>query len=191
MQKLRSYLSIALTSILIFTGCNNSNTPDDYYYKEYAEYNGIGIEFYGKGYGDYGQLLRSAYCTGSIESIFDPDDFLTITTSTNDNSSASTNEIFLTLTINGNCSDLVTSFSTDVQRQINSFRISYKNDKDEDVYLSSSYSENQIFNINTYVSTITLYVQQNKYFPTYYEIEELQGELAHNKFTIKQFSLNF
>lgn len=190
MKKSLFYTVITLFLILT-TGCDHVNTDKEYYYKENINLNGIDVEFYGKGYGNYGQLLPNYY-TGSIESIFDPESEITITTGTTDNNMAAANEIYVTLTFPEltYINQINTKFSTKEKKQISSFRISYKKDAENETTIASSYKDEKNYNVKNYVKSITLYVRQNKYYSSSYEVEDLRDELCHNTFTIIQFLPN-
>lgn len=185
------FCTVITLFLILTTGCDHVNTDKDYYYKEYVDLNGINVEFYGKGYGTYGQLLPQYY-TGSIDSIFNPDASITITTSSPDNNLASANEIYVTLTYPNltHVNEIITAFNTQEKSQISSFKISYKGTEENEVTIAYSYNEEQTYSVNANVYSITLYVRQNKYYSSYHEIEDLRDKLCYNPFTIVQFLPN-
>lgn len=189
-MKIRPFL-FTVTTLLFITGCSHVNTDKDYYYKENINLNGIDVEFYGKGYGSYGQLLPR-YCTGSIDSIFNAESTLTIQTSAPDNDLASANEIYITLTYPAltKINKLYTKFLIEDKKLVSSFKISYKGKEDSETTITSSYKEEGTYTISNEVTSISLYVRLNKYYSTYYEIEELRDKLARTPFTIVQFLPN-
>ena len=188
----KQFFLLSLISVLSISlpGCRNINTEDDYYYKEYLNVNGIDIELYGKGYGTYGQLLPK-YCEGSVDSIFDPSTDFSFITSSNDNSSSSYNEVYITLTLNRHISTLSTEFDTEDSSVLSSFRITYKTpqdtEKDSEHSIASSFKKSSTYKVDADVTTMTLYIRQNKYYSSSHKTEELRNKLAHNTFTIKKF----
>ena len=187
-MKCRGLLLTFTTILFLYTGCSHVNTAKDYYYKENINLNGINVEFYGNGYGTYGQLLPE-YCTGSIDTIFNPESSITITTSTADNNLPTANEIYINLNYNSPAyvNNLVTLFSTENKKQISSFRIYYKDQENKETTVGSSYYEDKTYTINNTVTSICFYIRLNKYYSSSYEIEALRDTLSYTPFTIRQF----
>lgn len=184
------YCTILAASTISIMACANINTKEDYYYKEYYTVNDIPIEFYGKGYGSYGQLLPTYY-SGTVESIFDPETEFSFLTSTHDNSSSSYNEVYITLTLNRHVNTVSTDFAIEDSTALSSFRISYKTpedtEKDSEHSVTSSFKTSNTYKINADVTTMTLYIRQNKYFSSSHKNEQLRNQPAHNRFTIRKF----
>lgn len=188
-----NFITITVFAVFIsslFTACANINTEKNYYYKEYASKDGIDIEFYGKGYGTYGQLITN-YCKGDIESILEEDKSITITTSINDNNMASANEIYINLTLNKHCKALLTDFATGDKSVISSFRIYYTTPDGNEVTVASTFTESKEYEIDADIDVLTLFVRQNKYFSSYHKDESLRNQPSRNPFTIKLFLPTF
>lgn len=186
---------IIILPLLILSSCKTNIDEDTYYDKQNVTIDNIAVEFYGTGYGTYGQTL-SSHCQGTVDSIFDSSQDLVIQTSAADNKSTSANEIYLTLTINGKCSNLVTKFDTSDSTQISSFKISYfYNETSEttgetsevEKSLASSYTAEKNYQIDKEITKIRLYVRQNKYYSSSFKDEEKRNKKTENTFTITLF----